>query len=365
MENGKGLRERLPYLVLIAAIVLHLLIVAGLFAVDLPGHNRANFACDFFSLAQAGMDARNDAGIYNAYPHHPVIWGPEGFPFVLPPWMAYIVGLPLSFFTPPVAYTIFCILLELALAGIAWFCWQLGGKGRLGAFSAALCFLATPQFMVLKEGQTDTFIALGAAMLLWGLYAGRNALRNIGLGLLLAIKPLGFFAALPLLLKRKTQGVTVIAIAIFVLLLVLALVYTLVENPGFSWSQLDLFRVTAPAGSAFAYGDNVPAKDYFFQFIRYLVIGRNEPVVKFFAFDMGMMNLLRVLGLPWIYFAAAIILAYLFLSWRFRRSDSSHLVAAWFLLPLLVMPAAWETYFLLTLPVIALVAGKRCNLLPI
>ena len=81
-------------------------------------------------------------------------------------------------------------------------------------------------------------------------------------------------------------------------------------------------------------------------------------------FDLGLMNLLRVLGLPWGYFAAVILLGFLYLTWRFRRSDISYLVAAWFLVPLLVMPAAWETYFLLVLPVIALVTGKRRDMLP-
>jgi hypothetical protein len=363
-KNSKTFGDRLPYLILIAAIILHFLVIAGLFALDLPGHNRKNFACDFFSLVQAGMDAFHNAGVYNAYPNHPIIWGPEGFPFVLPPWIAYVLGIPLSFFTPDIAYTVFCILLEAALAGIAIFCWRLGGKGKFGALSATLCFLATPQFMVLKEGQTDTFVALGAAMLLWGLYTGRNAFRNIGLGLLLAIKPLGLFAALPILLKRKTRSVTIILITLFLLLLGIAFTHTVLENPDYSWASLDVFKSSGPPGSAFKYGDSVPPKDYFFQFVRYLVVGRDEPTVKFFAFDIGFMNLLRLMELPWVYFTAVILFGYLYLTWRFRRKDVSYLVAAWLLVPLLVMPAAWETYFLLVLPVIALVAGTRRNLLP-
>ena len=73
--TSRTFAARLPFIILIAAIVLHLLVIAGLYALDLPGHNRKSFACDFYSLVQAGMDAFHNAGVYNAYPNHPVIWG--------------------------------------------------------------------------------------------------------------------------------------------------------------------------------------------------------------------------------------------------------------------------------------------------
>ena len=159
------------------------------------------------------------------------------------------------------------------MAGIALFCWRLGGKGKLALYWQLCALLPLRNSWCLRRGRPTPSSRSGAAMLLWGLYTGRNLFRNTGLGLLLAIKPLGFFAALPMLIQRKTRAVTIIFMILFLLLLSIALSYTILENPGYSWSAMDVFKSTAPPGSAFKYSDSAPPKDYFFQFARYLVVG--------------------------------------------------------------------------------------------
>ncbi len=368
--SGKVDLNKLGLFILGSSVLIHLLATISLATGSLssfliPGHRWTFAGCDLWSMVQAGYDLRLGAGIYTSDLFHPALWGPIGFPYVLPPWMAIIIGIPLSFFSPWGAHAIYWVMLECALAALAYLCWRLAGQGFRGILAASLCLIAAPQMVELHHGQTDTFIALGLALLLWGMTNGGKLTRGFGIGLLLAIKPIGMFIIPPLLLKKQRRGLALTAVVIFIFALSAAIFLTVSANPGVIQTQLNVFTELKPGSTALTITVLRPPNDYAFQFVKFLILGRSTPTSHFFPTDQGPMNLLRVIGLPWSYFALLILAVTIYLTWRFRKAGDTELSLGWILLPLWIMPVVWDTYSLLTLPLAAVLAGMRRDYRPL
>ena len=131
---------------------------------------------DFYSLYQAGYNARHGADIYEGDPAKAPIVVPYSTPYRYLPPAAYTVGAALSLVSPLTAFKAWVVVVELTLLlCVGLTVWHTRARPNLGVRLAAMWLVFTPYYLELFMGQFS-FIqaALIFGMLLAALGAGRR-----------------------------------------------------------------------------------------------------------------------------------------------------------------------------------------------
>lgn len=164
---------------LAAALVLHLLFLANLagafrgvlrdrapFGIDRlfndPTHT-LGLGADFFQFYQSGYDARQGWSIYQARtpeaPRGLVV--PYQYGNHYPPFVAYAIGVPLSFLRPWTAYWTWVALQVAVTWFIALWSYQLADRPSVGCAAAAMWLAYTPWYVDAYMGQINILMAAG------------------------------------------------------------------------------------------------------------------------------------------------------------------------------------------------------------
>lgn len=120
---------------------------------------------DFYSIYQAGYNARHGADIYEGDPAKVEIVVPYFTPYRYLPIVAYTVGAALSLFTPLTAYKIWVVVIELTLLLCVLLTWHRVRDPNLAARLTAMWLAFTPFYLELFMGQ----FSLVQAALIFGM----------------------------------------------------------------------------------------------------------------------------------------------------------------------------------------------------
>jgi hypothetical protein len=126
---------------------------------------------DFYSIYQAGYNARHSVDIYENNPAKAPIVVPYFTPYRYLPVVAYTVGAALSLFAWLTAYKIWLVIVELTLAACVWLAWRSTRDRRLGMLLAAMWLGFTPYYLELFMGQfsmVQAALTFGMLLLTFG-----------------------------------------------------------------------------------------------------------------------------------------------------------------------------------------------------
>lgn len=139
---------------------------------------------DFYSIYQAGYNARHGRDIYEIDPARVEIFVPYFTPYRYLPIVAYAVGAGLSLMSPLTAYKLWVVILELTLLACAAVTAYVSRQDRdRAARLAAMWLVFSPYYLELFMGQFS--LIQGALILGVLLVAGRTTAGMKGTGLLL------------------------------------------------------------------------------------------------------------------------------------------------------------------------------------
>jgi hypothetical protein len=134
---------------------------------------------DFYSIFQAGYNARHGRDIYEGDPARVEIVVPYFTPFRYLPVVAYGLGVPLSLLSPLSAYKAWVVLVELTLLGCtAVTAWSTRRDPNLAVRLAAMWLVFTPYYLELFMGQ---FSLVQAALILGMLLVVSGPARQPGI----------------------------------------------------------------------------------------------------------------------------------------------------------------------------------------
>jgi hypothetical protein len=131
---------------------------------------------DFYSIYQAGYNARHGIDVYENDPARVPIVVPHFTPYRYLPLVAYTAGAALSLLPSLTAYKVWLIVVELILLGCVALAWRSTRDRRLGMLLAAMWLGFTPYYLELFMGQ----FSLVQAALIFGLLliAGNSAVQS-------------------------------------------------------------------------------------------------------------------------------------------------------------------------------------------
>jgi len=163
---------------------------------------------DFYSIYQAGYNARHGWDVYEGDPARVEVVVPYFTPFRYLPLVAYTVGAALSLLAPLTAYKVWVVVIELTL----WLCLWLTYR-RVRAWEAFiplatlwLCF--TPFYLELFMGQ----FSLIQAALIWGMLL---AIQTEGTWIASVLWKINTIVCAPLFLRAhrwRTLGILAVAV---------------------------------------------------------------------------------------------------------------------------------------------------------
>jgi hypothetical protein len=147
--------------VLIGVILLHLLLVLLMLSETLsPLFNdaslRKGIAADFFAVYQAGYNAKLGESVYL---YNEGVATPYSYPFRYLPFVAYIIGIPLTFFKPFAAYYVLVVVYEALLAFNVYLTFKLSSKFAIFLIASIPWLLFTPYLLELYMGQWTFLLA--------------------------------------------------------------------------------------------------------------------------------------------------------------------------------------------------------------
>jgi hypothetical protein len=132
---------------------------------------------DFYSIYQAGYNARHGRDIYEGDPAQVEVVVPNFTPYRYLPIVAYTVGAPLSLLRPLTAYKAWLVVVELALLGCVAATWRWKRHDQdLCARLAGMWLVFTPYYLELFMGQFS--LVQGALIFGMLLLAGTKAPRG-------------------------------------------------------------------------------------------------------------------------------------------------------------------------------------------
>jgi hypothetical protein len=174
-------------LVLAGVISLHLLLVLLMVSETLSlffndASLRKGIAADFFAVYQAGYNAKEGESVYL---YNEGVATPYSYPFRYLPFIAYIIGIPLTFLEPFTAYYLWVLVYEALLAFNVYLTYKLSNKFSIFLIASIPWLLFTPYLLELYMGQW-TFLL--ASFLFYSIY-----------GMLTQSKPRYLFTVTPLI----------------------------------------------------------------------------------------------------------------------------------------------------------------------
>src|SRR3712207_6394821 len=148
-------------LVLMGVISLHLLLVLLMVSETLSlffndASLRKGTAADFFAVYQAGYNAKAGESVYL---YNEGVATPYSYPFRYLPFIAYIIGIPLTFLEPFTAYYLWVLVYEALLAFNVYLTYKLSNKFSIFLMASIPWLLFTPYLLELYMGQWTFLLA--------------------------------------------------------------------------------------------------------------------------------------------------------------------------------------------------------------
>jgi hypothetical protein len=294
---------------------------------------------DFYSIYQAGYNARHGWDIYEADPARVTVVVPYFTPYRYLPGVAYTVGAALSLLAPLTAYKAWVVILELTLLGCCALTWRrTRSDPDLAARLVAMWLAFTPFYLELFMGQ---FSLIQAALLLGLLLAiagpprqpqglamrGRPAQSADALWIASVLWKINTVVFAPLWLRLGRWRAVAVMIGLVVLT---TLPYFLV----FPAHAHDLLTNNFGRGVASHELGNLGFRQLVFET---LAAGGASP------------GLQRALQLAVIGLVGGLSLA---LTWLRPQAPVTALVSLWLAAYFLASPQVWEHHYLMLLPAI-------------
>ena len=135
---------------------------------------------DFYSIYQAGYNARHGVDIYENDPARAPIVVPHFTPYRYLPPVAYTAGAALSLLPSLTAYKVWLVVVELTLLGCVALAWRSARDRRLAMLLSAMWLAFTPYYLELFMGQ---FSLVQAALIFGLLLMATDATRQTDAGL--------------------------------------------------------------------------------------------------------------------------------------------------------------------------------------
>lgn len=177
------------WLLLVAAIVVHVLMMGSLFWGYLDplfdNSNNQFQAIDFFSIYEAGNRALHNVSLYFG-----------GVPLVTPhstfyrylPMFAYVFGVPANVLPPWPAYWTWVAFYELLLVANAYTTWRIAESRKWGLIGASMWFVFSPFYLEQYMGQFSFLMATGLFWTGIGIARGREAIAGLPWAVSLIVK---------------------------------------------------------------------------------------------------------------------------------------------------------------------------------
>ncbi len=169
---------------------------------------------DFYSIYQAGYNARHGADVYEGDSAQVDIVVPYFTPYRYLPVVAYSVGAALSLFTPLTAYKLWVVLVELTLLACAFGSWRAARDPNVGTRLAAMWLAFSPFYLELFMGQ---FSLVQAALILGLLLMAMDDVWMGGLWLASVLWKINTIVFAPVFLRQRrwrTLLVTALVVAL-------------------------------------------------------------------------------------------------------------------------------------------------------
>jgi hypothetical protein len=315
-------------LFLAGVISLHLLLVLSMVSETLSlffndATLRKGIAADFFAVYQAGYNAKEGESVYL---YNEGVATPYSYPFRYLPFIAYTIGIPLTFLEPFTAYYLWVLVYEALLALNVYLTYKLSNKFSVFLIASIPWLLFTPYLLELYMGQW-TFLL--ASFLFYSIY-----------GMLTQSKPRYLFTVTPLIkpnallfappfVRHKQWGV----------LFATGSVTALASVPYFLLFPEDVAVFMLNFSEAmYSHGGNFGLKGLY----AYIVI-----------------DLFKVLY-PTRWFLHFTLLAGIFttfLTWRYRNVVLHFTL--WVCLFFMIYKDVWEHHYVLLMPIFSLIVSTR------
>ncbi|MCA9269061.1 MAG: DUF2029 domain-containing protein [Planctomycetales bacterium] len=289
----------------------------------------AETGCDFYALYEAGYNVRHGFSVYEHDPSR--VATPCHYSFRYWP-SAALVGVPLSFLSPGVAYAAWIALIELALFACLGAMYLLCDR-RLTAFApvAASWLMFSPLFLEWRLGQ---YSLMQAALVTFAAFAYRTERPRAAAASFAAslVWKLNTWIAAPALIRARR----------FAPLIVAAIVLLVTGVPHFMRN----------AGSLQAFLANLSVDG----------VGDEN---GFTRGNLGLAMLLKLLigesFAPWMVQAlfAACIGVGVVVTWRARHLDLAEQLTFWLALSLAAYRHTWEHHYVMALPALGMLLMRR------
>jgi len=285
---------------------------------------------DFFAVYQAGHNLRTGVSIYESDNQRIEVVAPRYTPYRYLPFVACVVGWPLSGLPPPWAYRLWLVLVECVLLAGAWDSMLRPRDPTRGAICATMWLLFTPVYLELYMGQFSLVQAALVLVMLVTLESGNRASE----------RATTLAWTLSLLWKQNTALLAPVWIKLrrWRALIVAGAAVVALSLPYFLWdpSGLKAFvgNLTAAAPSP-ALGN----------------LGARQGVYSLLSALAPSMGQSGHVAAQWVWLGA-VLLAALWITWR-GREDAIPLVCLWMTTYFLVYHHVWEHHYVMLLPVYA------------
>jgi hypothetical protein len=315
-------------LVLIGLISLHLLLVLLMLSGTLsPLFNdaslRKGIAADFFAVYQAGYNAKEGESVYL---YNEGVATPYSYPFRYLPFIAYLIGIPLTFFEPFAAYYLWVVVYEALLALNVYLTYKLSNTFPIFLIASIPWLLFTPYLLELYMGQWTFLLACFLFYSIYGMLTQSKAKYSFTVTPL--IKPNALLFAPPFI-RHKQWGVVFATISITALS---SVPYFLLFPEDVAVFMLNFSE------AIYSHGGNLGLKSLY----AYVMIGLFEvpnPARWF------------------LYFTLLAGLFTIFLTFKYRNVVLHF--ALWVCLFFMIYKDVWEHHYVLLMPIFAVITSTR------
>jgi len=340
------LRAQWPLWLLVAAVLLHLAMMASLFWGYLDSWfyaaDRVPQALDFFSIYEAGHSVLEGRSMYrfNFFSGFAEAKAPYFSPYRYVPIFAYGPGVLFNALPPWRAYWGWVAFNELLLVANAYVTWRIAGKSVWGVVGAAMWFAFSPYYLEMYQGQFSFVMATTLLYTAIGLMHSRELLAGVSWAISLVTKSTTLILT-PLLLRMGWWRALLAGAAL-----------AAVNIPYFLWRPGDFeFFVRASVN------DSVDKPLY----REFLYTPADHGLLAFFqntalSFKPDATNVPSVLPVS---LTLAVVFASLTVTFLGRRADRLLLFATWASAFFLFGGWVPEYHYVMLLPVLVLLVGHR------
>ena len=342
--------ERYSQVMLGIGVVVHLIFLLSLSfgflnsSFDDSTH-RIGQGADFYAVYQAGQNVVDGVSVYLREPKTVVV--PYFFLYRYLPFSAYTFGQFFRAFSPPIAYSVWILLLEALLFFNLGLTRKIFSNTEKGQVAMSLWLLFSPYYLELYMGQFSFFMA---TLYLWMIYhwMKKKDVRGDALWTLSLLVKTNSALFAPVLLKMGKWKSVLVAAVIVVAVSVPYFLFMPGSFNSFAWNFTDGLSVETIAGNQ--------------GFASLLAVGvlrlSNQwaPNIDLFFQNIDTTN--AVIRTPLILWTALIFGISLLVTIRTSVVYSSELFLLWILSYFLTYKHVWEHHYVMMLPVFILLYWK-------